>query len=188
MPAREQEYIGLRSSPMIAKTDRHSISKSGQRRSYLLRAALVPILLVIYPALALFGPLEGRAEFYPFFSWDLFKHSTEVKIDTVILVKEIDGRTLPEPTLIFDLPDYFGAAKRKDSRLAKMLDNIVLAERRGNVEMIGKLTEVIKATFMSDADNVKYDIAIIQYKPVERYRNGEIIKTVIVRSDEKKRR
>lgn len=187
MPKREKEERGSRSSLFLAKTDHHFTSKNGQRRNYMLRAALVPILLAIYPALALLGPLEGRAEFYPFFSWNLFSRSTELKNDNVIFVKEIDGHKLPEPTLFFDLPDYFAAAKRKDIRLAKMLDNIVHAERSGNVEMTERLTEVIKSTFMSEADDVKYDVAIILYKPVERYLNGEIIRTKIIRSDEKKR-
>ena len=158
--------------------------KSSYRR-YLLRASLLPLFLIWYPIIAIFGPHQGRAEFYPFFAWNLFSRTAETRTDTVIFVREINHQPLVEPTLFFDLGNHFQSARSKDVRLAKMLDNLVIATRRNNTELSDRLTNVIKYSYMTEARQVKYDVAIIKYKPVVRYLNGEIEKITIIRSDEK---
>ena len=59
-------------------------------RYYFRRLALTGSLIA-YPTLALLGPYQGHAEFYPFFQWNLFSRSNEKVGDAVILVTEIDG-------------------------------------------------------------------------------------------------
>ena len=154
-------------------------------RTYLIRANLFPVLLVSYLLLALLGPHQGRAEFYPFFTWNLFSRSSQMRADSVILIKEIDGERLEKPTLFFDMGERFQAARSKDIRLGKLLDNLVRAKRVNNFELSARLLDVIKSTFMADAKYVKFDVAIITYNPINRYQSGEIVDVKLVQSDEK---
>lgn len=166
------------------------LGKKSRRRSrgYALRAAIIPILLVGYPFLALGGPRNGHAEFYPFFMWNLFSRSIESsRADAVILVREIDSDRFESPKLFYDLGAYFPAARQGDARLAKLLDRLVRAERGGDSEQSAHLSQVIETTFMGGVPHVKYDIAVISYDPIRRYQTGEIDNITIVKSGEKNR-
>jgi hypothetical protein len=154
-------------------------------RAYRRRATLIPVLLLAYPLLAVLGPRHGRAEFYPFFSWNLFSHSVPIRNDAVLLVKEVDGASLERPTAFYDLGHFFAAAKSKDIRLAKMIDNLVYAERVGDQALSDRLLEVIRSTFLSEAKSAVFEIAVITYNPVERYRTGKITGVKVLKSAEK---
>ena len=154
-------------------------------RAYIRRAFLVPAVLIAYPVLALLGPTQGRDEFYPFFRWNLFSYSSDVEGDSVIFVKEINGKPLSKPTLFYDMGIHFAAARLKDTRLAKMLDNLVRAEWSGNRALSDHLSNLIEATFMSEEQRVKYEVAVIKYSPIRRYRTGEILAVDVVRKGKK---
>ncbi|MDX8513513.1 hypothetical protein [Mesorhizobium captivum] len=142
--------------------------------------------LFLYPVISLFGPAHGHDEFYPFFRWNLFSASAEIRGDSVIIIKEIGGVPLAKPTIFYDLGPYFAAARTKDVRLAKLLDNLVRAERSGDHAVSDHLTSVINETFMPDQAQVKYDVAVITYNALQRYRTGEILKTSIIKSTDKR--
>jgi len=152
--------------------------------AYHWRTMLVAALLILYPYLALFGPYKGRTEFYPFANWTLFPRAQNTASDVVLLVKSIDGRLLPTPTLFFDLDDRFAAARRKDVTLAKLLATFVRAETAGDTARRERLLHVVRTRYLTEAETVAFDIARIRFDPVERYRGGAIMKTEILHSSE----
>lgn len=156
-----------------------------KKNGYRIRRALLITVLIFYPIVALTGPRQGRAEFYPFFQWNLFSISTDKAGDAVVVVQEIDGKQLPTPALFFDLGDYFSAAKRKDIRLGKMLDNLVAAEVSGNRALSDKLSQVIEKTYLAEARQAKYAVAVIYYHPIVRYKTGRMEHMLIVKQGEK---
>ena len=70
---------------------------------YRLRVSFLAALVAAYPVLAFVGPHQGKAEFYPFFSWNLFAKSAKQKTDMVIFVTSLHGEQLAEPTLFYEL-------------------------------------------------------------------------------------
>jgi hypothetical protein len=155
-------------------------------RAYRRRRTLLVIMLLAYPLLAVFGPQQGRAEFYPFFSWNLFSRSLPFRRDAILLVNEVDGRRLDRSTAFYDLGEFFAAARTKDIRLAKMIDNFLAAERSGDSALSEHLLDVIRNTFMSEVTTAKFDIGYINYNVLNRYRTGEIGSVDVVRSAEKR--
>lgn len=156
-----------------------------RKNSYRIRLGVLIAVLVFYPIVAFTGPRQGRAEFYPFFVWNLFSRSTDKAGDAVVFVHEINSELLPNPTLFFDLGDHFSAAKRKDIRLGKMLDNLVAAEVTGNRELSDKLSQVVEQTYLAEARQAKYSVAVIYYHPIVRYKTGRIEHIAIVKQGEK---
>ncbi len=144
------------------------VLKGGYRR----RQLFAVLLLVLYPVLAFTGPHNGRAEFYPFFNWNLFASSGPIRSDWVILVHDIDGEPLPEPRLFFDLKENFSAARRNDVRVAKQVDDVARAYIRKDEQTMSAGLQAIEALFLADASAVTYEIAQILYDPVDRYRTG----------------
>ena len=153
--------------------------------SYRMRVALPLAVVLIYPLIAFYAPTNGRAEFYPFFTWNLFAGSTSDKADAVLLVHRIGGVALDEPTPFFELKDTFAAARQQNIHLAKLLDNYVLAVIRSNTEMQAALDDVIQNTFLIEASDVHYDISVIYYHPIERYTDGNIADVWTVASKQK---
>ncbi len=138
--------------------------------------------LLFYPLLAYLGPRDGRAEFYPFFNWSLFTNASDVRFDIVLIVQEVNGETLSEPTLFFDMKDQFASAKRGDSQLAKLIDDYANARYRNQTNAAEEMESVIFDRYMPEIQSVAYDVAVIRYHPALRYRTGEIINTRIIHS------
>jgi len=153
--------------------------------SYQARLVLPLAIVIFYPMIAFLAPTNGRAEFYPFFAWHLFAKTSSHKADVVLLVHEIEGVRLDEPTLFFELRDDFAAARGEDIQLAKLLDDYVFAVARGDSEMMASLDEVIENTYLKDRVHVRYDVAIIYYHPIERYTDGKITDIRTVASNQK---
>lgn len=151
---------------------------------YRMTRVLMVTMLVIYPILAHIGPKNGRAEFYPFFNWSLFTNASDVRHDIVLIIHAIDGAQLPEPTLFFDLPEVFTAAANRDSRLAKFLDDYAAAHVHQDAPRITQLQAVLAERYLGDVQSVTYDLAVIRYQPVERYRTGEIMNVQVLRTVE----
>jgi len=153
--------------------------------SYQARLVLPLAIVIFYPMIAFLAPTNGRAEFYPFFAWHLFAKTSSHKADVVLLVHEIEGVRLDGPTLFFELRDDFAAARGQNIQLAKLLDDYVFAMARGDSEMKASLNEVIENTYLRDRANVRYDVAIIYYHPIERYTDGTITDIRTVASNQK---
>jgi hypothetical protein len=143
--------------------------------------------MTLYPLVAMFAPLGGRSEFYPFFDWGLFPRSQDIRTDVVIFVSEVNGTQLHKPTLFYELRDYFAAARANDVRLAKLVQMLVTAEKQRDSSRSAELSRVIEQTDMADVRSAQYDIAVITYHPIKRYRTGDIESVSIVKSGEKAR-
>ena len=150
---------------------------------YSRRVSFLIAFLMIYPLCAYFGPRDGRAEFYPFFNWSLFTNASDIRTDVVLMIHEVNGKALAEPALFYDMKDQFGAAERRDSRLAKLIGDYAAGRfRNQNV-----LENVIFNRYMPEVQSIAYDVAVIQYRPDVRYRTGEIMRTKVIHSVEANR-
>jgi len=153
--------------------------------AYRFRGLFLLIFLFLYPTLAFFGPHQERAEFYPFFSWNLFAHSSNSKSDAVLLVREIDGRRIDPPWTFYELTGEFAAARSQDIRLAKMLDNYVYAVLSNSESDLQPMKSVIENRFLADKSDVRYDIAVITYDPIQRYKVGVVNDIRVIASNHK---
>lgn len=160
--------------------------QSGKLRAYRLRAILPAVLVATYVVLAFFGPTQGKAEFYPFFTWNLFASSSSQKVDAVIIVRGMHGKALEEPRLFFDMPDEFTAARMQTVRLAKLLDNYVVAVLSKESDRQRDMQKVIETSYLSDVSELTYDVALIRYDPIERYRDGTIRETLVIATHDKR--
>lgn len=142
------------------------------------------MLLITYPVLAHFGPKEGRAEFYPFFDWSLFTYASNIRKDVVLIVREIDEKPLAEPTYFFDMPTKFSTAKKRDSAFGKFLDDYAFAHLGGQTEREMYLENILANRYLSEASSIKFDLAVITYDPIQRYKTGDVLKTTTLKSVE----
>jgi hypothetical protein len=153
----------------------------GQNKAYYWRSAIIPLIFVVYFVLANFAMTPEKKEFYPFFNWSLFSKSGTPRTDQVLLIKSINGRELASPTLFYDLPQEFSAAARRNSRLAKTAERLNLAVEHRNELVEQALVELIETYFLREAEQVEYQLAVIEYDPIERYHSGELMAVAVVK-------
>lgn len=154
-------------------------------KAYLVRRTFAPALVLAYAAVAITATSVRHNELFPFFNWSLFSTSSNPKFDTVLIVRSIDGKPLQRPQLFYSLTDHFGAARTRDSRLAKALDRWANAILTGDDTTSISLKRVTEQTFMREAKSVDYDVAVIRFDPIERLNNGIIRETKILASFKK---
>ncbi|MEM7666508.1 MAG: hypothetical protein AAF250_11680 [Pseudomonadota bacterium] len=81
---------------------------------------------------------------------------------------------MDEPTHFYDLKDRFGSAEARDSRLAKTADRLAYALLNDDPVQERNTRRLIEHHYMRDARSVEYDLAMITYDPIRRYREGEV--------------
>lgn len=153
---------------------------------YLFLRALAPTAILLYALLAL-GMTNARSgtEFYPFFNWSLFSNASAIKKDVVVIVRSVNGQVLAEPKLFYDLPNVFYSARTGDSRFGKALNRLNHSVLAGDQQTEAALRAVIEVTFMREARQMKYDLAVITYNPLDRYKSGRINNIQIIKSYDK---
>lgn len=156
---------------------------SGGLSGYLNRRALAPAFVLLYALIAVTATrFRGGNELYPFFNWSLFSSASNPKYDTILVVHSINGQKLSLPTSFYELPDRFGAARSRDSRLAKALDRLAVADVWGDKDTEQRVRGTIESTFLREAAQADYDVAIIRYDPIARLKTGTIEHERIVKS------
>jgi hypothetical protein len=148
-------------------------SMTALRRYQVSRLLIWPAAL-LYAAVAFWGRPPGQIELFPFFKWSLFTFGPALRADIVLFIDAVDGRSLPEPALFYDMKDTFAAARSKDPRLMKLLDRWSFALRTGDAAGASSIRAVVESTFMREAATVDYRLALIGYDPVRRLRDGSI--------------
>ena len=145
--------------------------------AYTVRRHLLMFFMVGYVAAALFGPNLGRSEFYPFFNWGLFSYTHSVRSDVVVLVHSINGKRFEEPVLYYDLPERFVHFPGGKVRLNKLLRDLRSAQWRGDTGRADELLGNIRDNYFLRVNSAEFEIAVIWYNPIGRYRNGKFIVT-----------
>lgn len=154
---------------------------TGYQRYRAARLFVWPAAL-LYALVAFTGRPAGQAELFPFFNWSLFTLGPVERADRVLLIRAIDGRRLAAPTMFYDLPDIFPAARAKDPSLMKLLDRWAIALRSSNRDAAEKIRAVVEDSFMQGARSIDYDLAVIGYDPLRRLRDGSIDHLLILGS------
>jgi hypothetical protein len=152
--------------------------------------ALLPVLLMCgYVGVVFYkGRLDdSRPEVFPFFNWSLFSSSGSLRAENAVLVRSIDGRTLPSPRLYYDMKETFVHAKLRDVNFAKAVQSLGQALHAHNEESVARMRSVIEQRYMADVSSAKYDVVLLTYDPIRRLRTGEIKKIAVLASYTKTR-
>jgi len=137
---------------------------------------------MIYLFVAVVATEVRGQEIFPFFNWSLFSAASNPKTDNVLVIRSVDGVKLARPTLFYDMGRRFSAAKRGDSRVAKATDQLRYAVTYHDPAREKQLRATIETTFMGEADQVEYDLAVMAYDPIERLNSGAILARQTIRS------
>ena len=150
-------------------------------RKYLFRQHLICIFVVGYIIASQYGPRLGRAEFYPFFNWELFSYTDSIRRDIVLRVHSINGEDLEEPTMYFSVPNHFSRTQGEKIRLRKLLLDLWQHYRQGDRERVAKFLDVVRDRYFSEVGAAEYEVSLIQYNPIERFRTGkfEVSRTIL---------
>ncbi len=149
---------------------------------------LLPALLVCVYAGVVFlrGRLDdSRPELFPFFNWSLFSSSGSLRNEDAILVRSINGHTLPSPRLYYDMKETFIHAKLRDVNFAKVVQALGQALHAHNQELAGRMQSLIDQRYMADVHSAEYDVVLLTYDPIRRLRTGEIENITILASHTK---
>lgn len=140
---------------------------------------IIPTFYLYYASIAVFGGIwSDKYEYFPFFNWSLFSYVSETRRLCELEVVSIDGRILDPPVNFYDLPQDFGAARAKDSTVLKLLQKIANAKFAGNHQRFEELREVLDRTYLSGHGDVVYRLVVVEYNPIERWRDGSVRSTV----------
>lgn len=147
---------------------------------YALKTNALPLGIFAYVVIALSPPPPGSLETFPFFKWSLFSTASNRKEDVVAIIRSVDGKLLSKPTLFYDMKNTFPSAAAKDSRFAKTLDRLRYAIIIKNDKIKTQTLDIINKYYMCGPKNVEYDVAIIQYNPIKRYKEKIIERTEVI--------
>ncbi len=152
-------------SPKMSSPNRYT------DRSGLFVAAALAYILVANTL----GPLgSNRSEIFPFFNWSLFTNATAgERYDYAIFVEKIDGRALARPTLVYTLKTKIkGVGSAIDLRKASVaLAFAILGKNRDN---IARQRKTIERTYLRGPRQMTYSLRLMKYRPLTRYRTGEV--------------
>ncbi|MEX0923394.1 MAG: hypothetical protein WD489_03670 [Rhodovibrionaceae bacterium] len=157
----------------------------GSFEVYRLRRFLPAVFICSYALVALNAIPAGSREFYPFFNWSLFSRSADFRTDVVLQVRSIEGRTLDEPRLLYDMKESLSAAKNRNGVLMKTIDRLYMAVYSGDQVTAERLQNVIETRFLSDVSAIEYDLVVIGYNPIDRLTNMTIREKKVISSYEK---
>lgn len=141
---------------------------------YKLRRFLAPLLLLFYAAFALQAKPAGDREIYPFFNWSLFSRATPFGADVTLRVLSIDGTPMERPQLLYQMAEHLEVARKQDGLAFKIIGQFSQAVARGELERAERLRGVIENRILGDAENIEYELVLIRFDPIARYRTGEI--------------
>lgn len=102
--------------------------------------------------------------------------------EDAVLVRSVDGRTLPSPRLYYDMKDTFIHAKLRDVNFAKVVQALGQALHAHNEELAGRMRSMVEQRYMADVNTAEYDIVLLTYDPIRRLRTGEIENIAVLAS------
>lgn len=145
-----------------------------------------PAMVLAYVVIAVIATTVRNRELFPFFRWSLFSNSSNPKVDTVLIVRAVNGAPLQTPRLYYDMPETFSEAAARNAAAMKTFDLLASAVRSNNTSTEQRFRRVVEQTYLREARSVDYDLARIVYDPIERFHTGKIIGTKVLASYEKR--
>jgi hypothetical protein len=150
--------------------------------AYRARTTALPLGVFAYVAIALWPPPAGSLETFAFFNWSLFSQTSDKRQDVVAIVRSIDGYPLAAPAYFYDMQDTFAAAKARDTRFAKTLDRLAFAVLTNDSAIEQGTRKLVEQHYMREVGDIEYEVAIISYNPLDRYRSGQVDSFQVLRS------
>ncbi len=136
---------------------------------------------LLYTLIAHHGALTSpNAEHFPVFNWALFSIVSDEISLVDVEITALDGKSLPQPTLFFDLPGHFNAAKWRDVTILKLVYKAYRKLARGDEDAFQDYRRVLESVYLADHDLVAYRLVLNRFNPIERYRNGTVLSTQVV--------
>jgi hypothetical protein len=150
-------------------------------RGHTFRKLMVALFTTAYVAVAYVGgEVSPRGEFFPVFNWSLFTYVHPVRALLELYVVRIGDKTFDKPVHYFELDDYFETARNRSTDLKKTLERYVMARNAGDTETMQKLRGVIERQHLGGHGTVEYEIRYVVFQPVDRWRNGTILRQAVL--------
>lgn len=136
----------------------------------------IAMLLVIYAVIAVAGDrFAPRREYFPFFSWSLFSDIPDRRSTFELYIHRVNQEAYDEPRNFYELPEYFRAARRRNSTIAKSVKAVGRALARGE-DQAEHLRAVLEDQLLAEQASIDYEITRVVFRPLDRWRHGELIR------------
>jgi hypothetical protein len=152
---------------------------------YRVSRAFVPLLLGTYLVIVFAGMRMGEAEIFPFFKWSLFSASGSLRQYTTLRIDAVDGRALTRPRYYFEMPDTFAAAREHDVSVAKAVAGLARALYAHDRAAESRARTLVEQLYLSDVGAVRYDVVVLTYDPITRWRTGAVRSVHVLATYEK---
>jgi len=150
-------------------------------KSYRRAIALMPSFFLCYCMFAFLGAgFASKHEIFPVFNWSLFSEVREVRELCEVEVLSINDMPLKLPTRFYELPGEFSAARNRDATVMKLTQRVCRATIAGDEKTFAKLRNVLESSFLSDQQTVTYRLVWQYYNPIDRWRDGSVISSVVL--------
>lgn len=116
----------------------------------------------------------GDEDTYPFFSWFLFsKVPSRIQSDYAIKIIEVDGKPLPQPTLLEKTSGIFNNS-RSLAEYFQTARNLGVSLKQKQLGQVNQIRTHLEKNLFSGR-LVTYEVLEIRYNPIERYKSGKFI-------------
>ena len=139
-------------------------------RYYTILKRSITTLVILY---FLIGNVTWAAwglEIFPFYSWDLFSYVPNLSIDYGLKINAIDGKYLETPLYFQDAKDIFDDT---ESIIAfNVIQTLGTAIESDDQVQAEQLRQQIEELYLSDVEQVEYEIKKRTYYAGELWRTG----------------
>lgn len=147
--------------------------------AYRLRLLSMALIVAIYSLVATQSNLIRYQEFFPFFNWSLFSYSSSVRYDSTFAITSLDGDVLDKTVLINQLHDEFPHLRR-NIKFNKSIWHLAEAVQNEREQDEVRLRAFIEDRYFHNIQTIGYDLVIIRYNPISRYRDRSHVEIVSV--------
>jgi hypothetical protein len=136
----------------------------------------IAMLFLVYAIIAVAGDrFAPRREYFPFFSWSLFSDIPEQRSTFELYIHRVNQEAYDEPRNFYELREYFRAARRRNSTIAKSVKAVGRALARGE-EQADHLRSVLEDQLLAEQASIDYEITRVVFRPLDRWQHGELIR------------
>lgn len=140
-----------------------------------LRQSIFFIFYLLYFVIAFLGTSLSKGEIFPIFSWSLFSHVTPIFHDYEVEISRVDDMIYNPPVNFFTLKNSFRHAGARNISILKAARAYHLAMLR-EPSRLAVLRSVIEGKYLGGVRRVDYQIVVVAYDPLQRWRTGEVIR------------
>ena len=127
-----------------------------------------------------------KGEFFPVFSWSLFTTVEDDVVDIAVKVHQIGETKFDPPVDYYDLPQYFEYAAKRDTAVTKAASQLARVAEMNDHEAYKQREATFQSTFFDIREPVRFQLVLERFDPLDRWRSGTILKTVILSEHVKK--